>query len=69
MKAMLNHVAIQKVAKHINANTAKQLEEFLLAEGYIKAEGLFTKGHHQFVLSGGGHHWVISHRKVMEAVS
>ena len=64
MKAILNHIAIKKVAKHVNRNTATQLGEFLLSEGYVKTGRLVTKDHHQFVFEGYGERWVVSYRKV-----
>ena len=64
MKAILNHIAIKKVAKHVNRTTATSLGEFLLSEGYVKTGRLLTKDRHQFVFNGHGDRWVVSHRKV-----
>lgn len=68
MKAILNHLATKKVAKHTNRNTATQLGEFLLSEGYVKTGRLLTKGKHQFVFTGSNNHWVVSYRKVEELI-
>ena len=64
MKAMLNHIAIKKLAKRVDRSTATKLGEFLLSEGYTKKGRTLTKEHHQFRFDGAGNHWTVSHRKL-----
>ena len=69
MKAILKHIALKKIAKHVNRSTCIALGEFLLSEGYTKDRGLLTKGRHQFVFAGKGNRYVVSYRKLEEVTA
>ena len=69
MKTLLNHIAAKKVAKHVNRSKVVEIGTFLVSEGYTRDKLVFTKGRHQFVVSGHGNRWTVSHRKTMEVTA